>query len=735
MADVEKVTDMIPQGSMEVARMRNLLSFNKKIGLLGLKAFQSGQNYGVNQVSEIINFFNRLNGRIDILWNITYKEQLGEVAQAQYYKLIADSTYEFPEECFICKDRCTINEKKLFEHIDQVIAQSVETFKQLQSSESSRLVSSELAGKELSGPGNIMDRPMTEIADQLIKALDSVAARDQSQVAQAVQMAQAAAGAQSSKIITQLIIPTAPSSSLSVPMWAKAEFAVLCKDKDRPLVLKSIYNKLAIQVEQAVEQDVALHPGQKSAIEIVGCKKSLVNQLYAYFASIITKHWNQTYHAMMNDSVHGLENYYDIVQHCLDDYQEELLHFWLVQEGSENKIRCIFPSKTVHFIDNKIRKDISLYLEDQKKLQEDQQKHLLAEQARRVESLRLEELQKQKQIVANQFNTLFRQPAEQLFSAFGKDKQQLLSDSYAQTNDQVFQAYVAQMDSEYQKSSKLVKERIQEKIRNKQELVAANAASAQKFYEAEQETEKRKCAARKRFLMTLFTSKVKELFSSFDSGRAAIETEELLGAAKIGADMQNDWRLAAQVTMKRMQDDRAMLQAQLTQEAKAIVQAAKEIEAAYVSLVDSKAAQLQAEESRSSKAVKREAAEAKAAPAQAEERVKAVEAKAAQEAKLQAERSVAEVMPPFLEPVRPLSLMPVGYDEADVTSIQSASATVSHPISASYSGSSPVSRHYSGSALVNQSRNVQPSSLFTALMYDPKTNFTKPNSVISAAKK
>lgn len=593
---------------------RNLIEFN--LARAAAMAWKTVEHNPVN-IEKHVHTIARISKRLEILWKVKYAHLLSEDF---FYALIVNFEFIFPRECFIDGTECVINEAHLSKYLDETI-------------------------------------------DTIVHACTQPSQAAQSSAAQPSQAAQSSV-AQSSvapQIITVHVPPDIVPEKTNAAIMRTLN-SVSNKVKQRYPEFKSdaILSTITIGLAAYISSKEELIPHTQKIGE------HFIPLLFAQIKDFIDLCWKNRYNQLMGNDKKSVKEFNEIASHCIDVERcdEALLtfsgeSFFSLNVNEGFGIKCMISPRVKTIITRNLDHDIKYLVDIKAKKKQEQQVLLLKQNEDRRRSLRDNAHKKEISNCMIAQDHEYRTISQERNAWFDRIsfEQSMLKERASLSaqicHDLDVELTAAALKAEQQKNHALV--------------VAANTVSAKRFYDAQEKTDEKKTVQRNRLTLVRFMQSIQDLIFSCDSGRAVVETEERLEIEKIDIDNQHDWRLAAQKTMKRMQNDRDMFKAQAAQEAIARVQAAKEIEAAHASLVDAKVAQLQVEES--IKAVKREAAEAKAAQTQAEERIKAVEAKAAQEvaARVQAERELAEATAPFLAPVRQLPLAPVGYGEDDLT--------------------------------------------------------------------
>jgi hypothetical protein len=560
-AVLESLVNALPYTPSESIKNQSMLKLSKKIGLEAFKAWtQAGRIPGTNQEKEVANILKRLFNRFEILWNVTYEEKLGKDAVNQYYQLIQDISYQFPEECFFNEGICAINEKALFSYIDQVIKQAVQTFEQSPQTEplaSGTSVSDTLVQQEPFKRHSVVG---DSFVNTLVSLVENSYLRGQTNGAKgfsvinvdmpASLLSQGLQAAQSSETVMQSTVATvATHSALVVPMWAKVELAKLLKEKDSEFILEPLFNELAIHMEQIKLQNF-LNPNM-SKLALIDFKKDLLKQVVMKVEAIIIKNWNQTYKLMMGEQ--GMQSYHEIAKHCFDGYQKDIIAVVLDQNGCVNSFKCVFLDDASDFMDHKIQQDVQAYIENQKKLQNEFQQKLLVEEMQKADRLWQIKIASERKAVVKacdlgrdqiaQECEQFLLSQKQFLQKIAFEKEMIEQKNYL--SDQLLR------DLDIEVAASIEKEKEQKALAF---IVAANRESAKRFFEAEQQAEARKvikkrCLARARCLQ-----EIKELLSESTLERTNLQQQEDLGIDQLKMAKQKDWTFAARRTMDRELD-------------------------------------------------------------------------------------------------------------------------------------------------------------------------------------
>ncbi|HSW76234.1 MAG TPA: hypothetical protein VLG50_04285 [Candidatus Saccharimonadales bacterium] len=494
---------------LPLATQKTLWFLNSKIALQAFYVWKEvgGCKLGEHYEEIIATTLYRLRKRLEILWNVKYKEKLGEDALHEYYQLIKDADYNFSHECFINEKICAINEKVLFSYMDDVIEQSVNT-------------------------------KIHESSEPELQETQSTTKRTQTSAAAALR------------------------SATDLPIWAKQEWVKIIKLKKEQLVFEHMFNKFVRDIDILVDENMVPHVHATPA-NMLEVKKNFL--LYAYNTAllVLTISWKSTYKKKMGK--HNIDIFYELIQHCWDDYPDHIFDIVIDREVNQTKARIIFVDKVTIFIENQIGQAVQNYLQEQeKKSQEERQAHELLEQTKKNEILRLDELRKQKQQCSNRFDRC-KQSLEELFTHYTKDIFKTFYDScqliLTQEYDDLCKVCQDKKNHEFQNSCKMVQDQQQTRqlkrmqdAAQQQLLLAANAQSAQRFYDAQQTSEMRKMKEQKRLYSKQYKEKIRELFSLSDCARAAIETEEELKIKNIDTLMKREWKIAMLATIKRSND-------------------------------------------------------------------------------------------------------------------------------------------------------------------------------------
>lgn len=545
--DIERACNALPLGQSGDMKISNLLEINKKLGLQALACWtKDDSNLEKGSYPEPFLFLSRFNGRIEILWNVFYKEKFGEDGIGEFYALVNQSIDEYPKECFITGEFSALNEEVLFKFLDTTVAKSVERLERFNVTRSTITAARELIKTELPTRRSVVDQVMTFIASRFIQNSNTVETTAQGQAAAA------------------LSSPLGASDNVDTKKdqltWVNQKFSLFFKNVDSDFILKPIFHKLAITIEKLFSQN-SIELSSHSQLQLCVAKKDTLEILYKSFESKIIEQWH-AHHKDLMGSQH-IKKYYEIVSHCLDEYEQDVLRIEINEKG----VYTTFLHDAANHAHEKIDIHVKAYVEVQKKEKNEAEK-----------LVQLAEIKKQKESVSHRFNSLVESEAVNLLSKHKKEigsffnascgevltqqaaaYSEILTQQASAQKDSLLCSYHEDMTSAYQDLQKNITELMKKEDDRKSDLaclVAANAQSAEKFYAAalrtknkKDEEQKKLDEKRKKLVAAQCEKEQKELISLLSLGRSALENHEKSKAEELQVAMNCDWRLAAQATM------------------------------------------------------------------------------------------------------------------------------------------------------------------------------------------
>ncbi|HSW76233.1 MAG TPA: hypothetical protein VLG50_04280 [Candidatus Saccharimonadales bacterium] len=307
-------------------------------------------------------------------------------------------------------------------------------------------------------------------------------------------------------------VETAQNSLLDLSDWTKQECELL--KKRFPLFnSEPIMRRIAKELESFISNKNLIILDREEKICFA---QSMVRRLFSQMKNAIDEFWDNKYSQLMGEN--EMPEFYKMASHCLDGYNQNLLIF----EVKSSEVKCQFiPENVISFATSHIQRDFQAY--DKKKSIE-RQKLLLKE----------EEKNRLHQSYVKQQNKKIKECS---------DKQECERKKIIFEHDLWLQRIHFEQKT-FEKRSKFANNL----YANFDENLIQFLQDAKK--DIEQQTALRKT-------MAFFAQKTHELFSSWQSDRIEVETQEIMQEKELQQEIHDNWITVARITMKRMQREKA----------------------------------------------------------------------------------------------------------------------------------------------------------------------------------